>query len=151
MQAVGYEVPAKVERRVTVKAQEAPLINPSKEDAERLQAIWNAAMEKKAIGKGWGENESRVRVVSQEWYSERSKGDYGPAKTVELDSSGTIIRGIWRSMKFTKDGTPVCRIRVLNSRNYGQTESVLIIEAKPGKALPLNWEPSETTQKEVFA
>ncbi len=144
MQAVGYSVPAKMPRKVSNK-KHAPLINPCKNEAEILQNLWNTeANSKHQSFHGTYDYASEVRTFNQAGYSQNSKGNYSPFSIIELDAQG---RRVWHSWK--EDSAPVvCRIRVFNggSRLYA-AESVLVIDDKPNKPLPICW--PESNQEDV--
>lgn len=142
MQSSGYEVPEKKERRKTKSdAASIPLINPTKEDAMRLQAIWNKvymdglarqSMEKYA-------KPANVLLVTQATYSANSKSEYDKLTTIEIDADGKEVRMNYHSLERVKTGVPVCRIRVKKSTELYGPRSVLILEDKSTKSLPLNW------------
>ncbi|MEM8561512.1 MAG: DUF3560 domain-containing protein [Pseudomonadota bacterium] len=125
MQGLGYEVII-TERAKSTKPS-CPLINPTPEQAEKLQALWNADAAKGKYGRPNG-----VSTVTQAVYSRNSKGDYSPFNTIKLDQHG---RRIWSN----RDATPVCRVRTGGGRScLHQAEAVVVIEDKPQKALPLD-------------
>ncbi len=135
MQAVGYEVPEPKTRRASTKKQ-VPLINPTQEQAEALQAAWNAqAISKYGHLYPDGMKVPSIREVNQATFSVNNKGTYSPFKTVELTATGEIY---WAS--FVRDnGVPVCRIRVFSGGNVLYApKSILRIVDKPSKALPIN-------------
>lgn len=142
MQACGYVVPEKKQRRANSSDKASiPLINPTKEDAERLQALWNRNMEKAAEGKtGIKAKTNTVSEFTQQVYSYNSKGNYSPFETVELDASGKEITQRWQGGKLIKSGEPVCRIRIstINGEFY-KPHSVIVITDKSAKAIPLDW------------
>lgn len=143
MQSIGYEVPAKKERRKST-AKNAPLINPTLEDAQALQARWNANAKAKHADKYAGEMVvNSVSQMLQEAYKARSGGSYSPCMTIELDANGERI---WSNYK-GKSGIPVCRIRVF-SRSSGSIyapNSIVHISDKPAKALPFEIITTEAT------
>jgi hypothetical protein len=130
MQSIGYHVDTTPPRR-TAKTQ-LPLINPTREDAERLQALWNRrSAEKKPNGEF-----PQVRECTQAQYSARSKGDYGAFGTRVLDARGaTLYR--------PKPGEGVCRIRVTDFHSLMRPDSMLHLTDKPAKPLPLDWDSLE--------
>lgn len=147
MQACGYCVPEKKERqksdRVTV-----PLINPTQEEAERLQALWNERAQNKYVAKypGMVMKLNRVKRIEQARYSANSKGSYTPFDTMELDENG---QRVWSSYK-GKSATPVCRIRTFSGgdASLSAPRSIVVISDKPAKALPIDWEKATQEQKE---
>jgi hypothetical protein len=138
MQSTGYEVPTPVERRKSDKPADAPLINPTPEEAERLQAVWNLRAEAIFRKKGLPPKVAPVRKVTQAAYSNLSKGDYAPFKTVEISADGRVIQERWQNMKLVKSGEPVARIRVRRASDFYVADSVAVIEDKPGKPLPID-------------
>ena len=136
MQSSGCEVPApKPRRKSTAKA--VPLINPTEEDAERLQAQWNQQAETRGAKKAMGAvKPTAVRRVTQAFYSAHSKGTYSTFNTVELDAQGNKIGSSWKG----KTAEPVCRVRTGPSGGcFYSADSVVIVEDKPAKALPIEW------------
>lgn len=112
MQSLGYTVPdAKPSKAGTL----APLLNPSLEDAERLQALWN--------------NGCTIQSESSEWFTKRSKTD--AVGTVQLDAQGQIIG-------YRNKAAPVCRVRVYRI-NYMCRDSAVHLTDKPAKPLPISW------------
>jgi hypothetical protein len=136
MQAVGYEVPAAKARRKSTSTK-LPLINPTKEEAEKLQDIWNIkAQETKGHTTLGGIKPSDVRIMKQALYSANSKGTYSPFDTIELDING---HRVWSSYK-GKTADPVCRIRTgSGGGSIYSPSSIIHIEDKPSKVLPIEW------------
>lgn len=143
MQSCGYEVPAKKARKASTSAKAAlPLINPTKEDAEKLQALWNARMASAVEKQKYGTHKiAALTEITQERYSANSKGDYSPFEAIELDAAGFEVRTVWRGMERVKSGVPVCRLRV-STAGYDsyKAKSVIIITDKTAKSLPIDWE-----------
>lgn len=141
MQACGYTVPEKVERRKSNKPEAAPLINPTQEQAEALQALWNARMVESCKGKGsWVvAKPNEVKAITQAVYSANSKGTYSALGTVDLDAQGQIVRTVWRAMKPEQSAEPVARVRIFTGRSESyKPNSVVTITDKPQKALPFD-------------
>lgn len=117
------------------KSETAPLINPTEEDAQRLQDLWNA--------KAKAENDDRLKRnswapdfvpaevfrLTQAQYSANSGGTYSCCETVELLAGGSVKH--WRR----NNGTPVAKIRKRSGANY-MADRVIILTDKPQKALP---------------
>ena len=133
MQETGYIVPAAVVRRVSSKPAPVALINPSREDAERLQALWNA----QAIAKHASAQGNTVRAITQDRYSANSKGEYAPFKTIDVDVNGEPVRSAWRGGVYGQTAEPVARLRVYSGGMglYGP-RSVVTVTDKPSKPLP---------------
>ena len=146
MQASGYEVTLR-EPVKRGKSTAAPLINPTAEDAARLQAIWNADAARRAGQYAASVAPSTVRECSQTVYSAHSGGAYSPFQTIDLDATG---RRIWPSSSNRDKPAAVCRIR------QGQTSggaslraayTVIRIADKPAKPLPIDWSAAEALGK----
>jgi len=140
MQSAGYEVPAKKPRRVHPgRAPKVSLINPTTEEAAKLQELWNQDAESRAHGIGG----CVITEMNQATYSRNSGGSYSPCETIEIDARGRQVRTVWRNMAQVRTGEAVARIRVgrstVQSQYYG-ARSVLVITDKPQRALPVDWE-----------
>lgn len=135
MQASGYTVPAPKERKVSGKGIEGrgaaiPLINPTLEDAEKLQARWNATAKKNEWNRLNPKPDGLVASMPQAAYSARSGGSYSPCETVELDINGDVIHRSWRD----KGPEAVCKVRAFRTNN-SLTCRVVHLTDKPAKAL----------------
>lgn len=139
MQSCGYSVPVKKERRKSTRVS-VPLINPSLEEAERLQKIWNDNAQLKHSAKYPGQQMTfnSVSATVQARYSANSKGSYTPYKTIELNEIGARV---WSNYK-GKTSDPICRIRLFTSGDGSlyAPSSIVVIEDKPSKALPIDWD-----------
>lgn len=133
---------ATAERKATEKASKpkAPaLINPTDEDAERLQAIWNAEAKARhgAHEAYYPYKPTKVLRITQAIYSLNSKGSYARAETVEVLADGTLPK---RQYGRTIAGQPIAfKVRKAYG-NTGSTSSayaVIIITDKPQKPLPI--------------
>jgi hypothetical protein len=129
------------ERKATEKAgkpKEPTLINPTDEDAERLQAIWNARAKEAHIRRGaYGDCPvMEVWRMTQAAYSARSKGDYSPCRTTEISERLEMRRNF---------GSCTGRVTVFKIRTGGGTyyegAKVVILTDKPQKPLP--WDAVE--------
>lgn len=130
MVSVGYEVPVPAERRTSARRQ-APLVNPTQEEAERLQAIWN----RQALERRPTITPREVRAVEQAHFSANSKGDYSPYSTISLDADGNKI---WPHR--SKSPEPVCRVRVFDGGgSLYSPEALVTLTDKPTKPLPIAW------------
>lgn len=127
MQSVGYAVIIK-ERRASTK-QACPLINPTPEQAQKLQAIWNRFASSTQYGKP-----SETLEVSQKNYSVNSQGYYGLFRTISIDKAGDKIR----PSRHKDAATPVCRIRVGSGKGFYGADRVITLSDKPQKELPLD-------------
>ena len=147
MQACGYAVPEKKARRAG-KPGTVPLINPSREQAEQLQRIWNLRMAAARKGKQGAAKPNEVRATEQAFYSANSKGDYDVFKTVEIAADGRPVRMGWQGHERVRSGEPVARIRIssLGNQMY-QPDAVVVITDKPGKPLPIDLESLEAAAR----
>ena len=128
----AYRAPTDEEResfkqsRKTAKANKhvVSLINPTDEDAERLQKLWNRRQEKTS-------RHGEIRRMEQTKYSWLSKGD--SVMTVQIDENA-------KRCKYS--GKPaVFKVRV--TWGFYGTDSVIVLTDKPQKPLPLDWEALE--------
>jgi hypothetical protein len=135
------------ERKAKAKATtpKAPsLINPTDDDAERLQSLWNAQgltkhEQAKAEHRLYGDfKPSAVCRMTQAQYSNCSKGTYANFETIEICENGFQPRGRWEGV----ETSPVAfKIRKRYGGGGGYTPNIIIvITDKPQKPLPLNWE-----------
>lgn len=130
---------AKAEKKAsTPKA--PPLINPTDADAEKLQAMWNAAEKARhEEGRGYGEPPvSTVWRMTQAEYSARSKGTYGICETSDITEQAKISRGRG-SMGVDRAGrATVFKVRTGSASSDGMygCRRVVIITDKPRKAIP---------------
>lgn len=125
MQSVGHAVV--IQKRQAGKRPACPLVNPTDEQAEKLQALWNQDANQRKYGKP-----SERREVTQQYYSANAKGDYGMFSTVALDERG---RRIWNSRD---NKTPVVRVRISSGSELYSADRVITLSDKPTKALPLD-------------
>jgi hypothetical protein len=119
------------------------LVNPTDEDAERLQAIVNAATTDRRGGKldAYGQPiaEQTPLRMTQSQYSAESKGDYARCETRTIHADGRPGRrstNLWTSDAQRYDASlpaAVCKVRMRYDR-------VVILTDKPQKPLPLDWD-----------
>ena len=145
MQACGYTVPDAKPRRQSSKPAPATLINPTAEQAEQLQRIWNlhmvAACQKQAYATP---KENAVKAMPQDVYSRNSKGTYSHFETREIGADGRLIEWKWERMERVLSGTPVARIRVYSGGYEShKPRAVVHITDKPAKALPIDLDAIE--------
>ena len=130
MQSSGYTVPPKREKKASDRAN-VPLLNPSPEEAKRLQTYWNS-------NAGQYQTKLDEMDMTQKQFSYRAGDDY---RTIALDEHGCQIRMYGHQ----SDQKPaVCRIRAYAS---GLCTRVITISDKPSKRLPITW-PAEVTETE---
>jgi hypothetical protein len=131
------------------KKPEPPTINPTDDDAARLQALWNAAAEAKHKQRNphahW--EPSEVYRLTQAQYSAGSKGSYSLLEIRTIHADGRPARessNLWSSEgKKYDDSLPaaVCKVRM--RRNGYSPPRVVVLADKPQKPLPLDWSAIE--------
>lgn len=146
MQALGYEVP-QTERKAPRRGSTVPLINPTLEQAEALQEVWNREAIRKHPRQVTPETCTEVLQITQARYSANSKGEYAPLKSCEIDARGLPVVMGWRGGEFVRSAEPVARVRMRNSGRvlYGANAVVHLTDA-PAKALPITLEPAPVTE-----
>ncbi len=144
------EAAAKKERKASTP--KAPsLINPTNEDAERLQSAWNAAAEvRHAANNRYGSPfiPSEVVYITQAKYSAASKGAHSLVETRTIHANGlpelrscnmwTAERDAYRAAL----PEAVCKVRLACAAgsSWSSPRRVVVITDKPQKPLPLDWE-----------
>ena len=114
------------------KPKDPPLINPTREDAEKLQEIWNDEFAKRC--KSWYTPPVRSTVIemTQDEYAAASKAVYGRnGNTVFVGEDGNETYIQYRGN--VKEGA-VCKVRRWFESN--QAYRVIILTDKPQKHLP---------------
>jgi len=129
--AAAKKEKAQAAKEKAAKGENCPLINPTDEDAERLQALWND----KATECGWyqrnGGKPSTVLRMTQAQYSANSGGSYAGANTATICEHGTKHE--------TRSGDTISRHSVFKIRatsNGYNADRVIVITDKPQKAIP---------------
>lgn len=131
------------------KGENCPLINPTDEDAERLQAIWNeraqAEREDTKRRNGYASDfiPAQVKRMTQERYSYLSSG-YGHIETTAIcgDCQKQQLNTYSRQEARAKQGPAVCKVRTAYNSEWHTPRSVIILTDKPQKALPAKvWQP----------
>lgn len=142
----------KAAKKATPKKEVCPLINPTDEDAERLQVALNAhaladhcKRHLHSYGKDYASDykPSTVLKITQAQYSAASGGAYARAETRGLCKGSKIeprASNMWSSHAKKEEerrGPAVCKIRVSqsNGSDYG-AKRVIILTDKPQKPLP---------------
>lgn len=140
------------EKKAQAKAAKKPepaLINPTLEDAQRLQTVWNdhaRQRHEKAVKEGRlysGYIPAEVRSMTQAEYSSASKGSYAHLETVPVCEHGREPK---RQYGQNVDLTPIAfKIRKAYPRSQCTTTAyrVVVLTDKPQKPLPLDWEAIE--------
>jgi hypothetical protein len=121
-----------------------PIINPTDEDAERLQALWNVKNraeffrvngDYESTRKTWAESAPKVEHITQAVYSENSRGTYAKAETRQIYALGVIHEGSQETgaVFLLRHGPALFQIRTASGR-LGRR--VLVLSDKPKKPLP---------------
>ncbi len=110
----------KAEKASAPKVEACPLINPTDEDAERLQAIWNTL---KSIS--YEREPAKVLRITQAQYSANSKGSYARVEAKFLSPGGKEPRSRYGQQL----ENAICKVRF-------SSYAVIIITDKPQKPLP---------------
>jgi len=155
-EAAAFAASVKAEKAARPKSTAPPLINPTAEDAQRLQDKFNAAAVtywEKAHGRPLAGAPSyytppkvgTVQEMTQAQYSAASGGTYSRYETREICGGGDIASKSWNA----KNPAPVaCKVRVTGYDPY----LVIRITDKPAKALPAAvWETPTPTPESVTA
>lgn len=130
-------------KAATVAKKAAPaapaLINPTNEDAERLQTVWNEQAKRE---KEYDADKPRAFLLcTQAQYSANLKAG-GSCETYEITGGGNRSRANWRAGDFPT----VAKVR-------GQRRQVVVLTDKPQKPFPSSvWEdPRPATRAEVVS
>lgn len=174
MAADAYRAPTDEERAAFLKARKEekaarpkvatiPLINPTDEDAERLQEAWNerakdehCASHLRRYGKDYAEDfkPSTVCRITQAAYSANSKGAYARAETrglcrdMKLEPRQSNMYSSHEEAEKKRRGPKVCDIRTTGSdgSDYG-ARRVIVLTDKPQKSLPVAvWQKVEAAE-----
>lgn len=131
------------------KGENCPLVNPTDEDAERLQAIWNerarAEREEHLRRNGYASEfiPARVERMTQDRYSYLSSGR-GHMETTAICGNGEkqALNTYTRQDERKKQGPAVCKVRTRYNTEWHTPRSVIILTDKPQKPLPAKvWLP----------
>lgn len=137
---------------------ECPLINPTKEEAQRLQDLWNAeakakhdAHEQRRYMNDY--KPSEICEISQAVYSQNSKGTYARAETRGLCASGILepaASNLWSreaEARAKERGPAICKIRITSSgQGFSAPSRIIVLTDKPHKPLPAEvWEPRKAS------
>lgn len=148
------------------KPKAAPLVNPTDEDAERLQAILNELGRVKHEAKWAAEWERKhypyvptpVLRMTQAKYSELSKGSYSSYETKSLHNGGGMISrrpsNLASSEGYAYDqqlGPAVAKLRMRYPHHQGSQwfnpPHVVVLTDKPQKPLPMDWAAVESKEE----
>jgi len=109
------------------------LINPTDEDAERLQALWNESQQRRSGDKY---KPAAVFRMTQAQYSAYSGGSYSSYGTITLSERMKKPRMI-HGRSF--DRHEVCKVRAGTAGDWHKADSVIVITDKPQKPLPFDY------------
>jgi hypothetical protein len=126
IQSVGYEVVIK--QRRPSKKQTCSLINPTAEQAQKLQELWNLYSEGTKYG-----TKSETLEMNQAIYSANSRGDYSKCSTISINSDGCRI---WSSL--SENNETLCRVRIGSGCGLYSTDRVITLIDKPQKEIPID-------------
>ncbi len=148
---IAFTADQKAKKDARPKVATIPLINPTDEDAERLQAIWNERAKVKhdqsdmeRYGKVYVEfKPATVTRIKQATYSAASKGSYARAETRAVRKCAHLApapSNMYDSQQAKLDkeqGPAVCSLRICSgSDTWPYPRSVIILTDKPQKPLP---------------
>lgn len=150
-------------KKATPKKTAPPLINPTDEDAQRLQDRLNAlaladhcARHQRAYGRDYADQfkPSTVSRITQQVYSANSRGSYAVAETRGICKGGEMepraSNMYCRSDKEEAErrGPALCQIRAAqgDGSTYG-ARRVIVLTDKPQKPLPLAVWPEHVTEE----
>lgn len=125
--AEAKKAKAAAAKEKAAKGENCPLINPTDEDAEKLQAFWN----ENPWYKSNGGKPSEVLRMTQAEYAANSKGSYARCGTVTVCEKGTEHERRSGDLITRKD---VYKVRAM-SNGFG-AKRVIIITDKPQKPVP---------------
>lgn len=129
MKSCGYSVPVVV-RRASSKPKAAPLVNPTREQAEKLQAIWNAKRSKHG-------EPVEVLELTQAQYTANSGGSYSKCETHNVGANGERSHMVWQGMERVISVPPAFRVRVTFGAMHSPYRVIVITDAKQS-ALPVD-------------
>lgn len=129
--AASKKAKAAAAKEKAAKGENCPLINPTDEDAERLQDFWNEEAKKCGWYQRNGGKPSEVLRMTQAQYSANSGGSYAGAGTITVCEHGTKAD---RRSGGTISRHEVYKIRAAS--NGYNADRVIIITDKPQKPIP---------------
>ncbi|WP_269541679.1 DUF3560 domain-containing protein [Cerasicoccus fimbriatus] len=143
-------IKAEVKQAQAPLKKSCPLINPTREDAERLQTLWNekALADAKRHARVTLPEPSTVTEMTQAEYKRTSAGTYASAKTVHLDPGGLECRSRYYKVQ---TGDAVCKVRRMDSAgvSFYRADSVIVLTDKPQKPFPIALWHRETYQPDI--
>lgn len=149
----AFLVEKKARKASAPKVETVPLINPTDEDAERLQAELNAHAAANTHRFSTSQAKTVTRIT-QAQYSAASKGSYSRVETrglhgnAELADRQTNMYSRHEEERRKRIGPALCNIRITGY----MPASVIILTDKPQKPLPAAvWEKPAVVESEVRA
>lgn len=111
------------------------LINPTMEDAQRLQNELNARARERTSQYGTPPASTKVLEMTQAQYSARSRGSYSPYNAEYLRDDGTTCQSVYG---YGRKPVNLCKVRIgpSGSSSFSAANSVIVITDKPQKPLP---------------
>jgi hypothetical protein len=146
-EAFQTEKKAEKKARAATAPKQPPLVNPTDDDAERLQDIWNrlALADREASYKRNGYSlpvtdcqPQTVLRITQEAYSEASRGTYKRACTREVFRGGVECETYYQALEKMRAqlGEVVCQVRRTRGKETYSGSRVIVLTDKPQKPLP---------------
>ena len=149
----------KQKKDATPKKATIPLVNPTDEDAERLQTMLNNRVQDEILRKKHPQPFTAMEVcrITQAAYSANSKGAYGRAETRDLCRNGELSERETNMYSSAAEerrkarGPAVAQVRVTYGATY-MAMRVIVLTDKPQKPFPGEvWESyTPPTQAELI-
>ena len=140
----------KVQKKATAPKR-PPLVNPTAEEAQKLQDVWNDQAEERNAKRQYSSELKRTepQEMTQAAYSARSKGSYSHCKPVYIGEGGAETYEQYRG---NVEAGAVCKVRQgSGGRELYSAYAVIRITDKPSKALPAAVWPAEEAAPEPKA
>lgn len=120
------EVKANKAKEKAAREKAPKLINPTMEDAQRLQEMWNAA----------AKEPNEVCVLTQAEYSAMSKGEYGRCSAIFVTEKGQEYNLHWSGER-RKGWFKMFKVRKRSGGQFYGADRVVVLSDKPQK--PIDW------------
>lgn len=144
------EINAKKKARTQARNATAPkLLNPTDEDAQALQDVWNEQAQQGRSKYAATFRPGEVLRMTQAEYAARSKGDYSPGNTVFV---GPDYKPTYQQYRGNVPDGAAFKVRRFNYGSACDAYRVIVITDKPQKPLPARvTTPVETPSTPVEA